>query len=246
MDILPAIDLRDGSVVRLRRGDYRQQKTYSADPAAVARELTAAGADWIHVVDLDAARTGHPTNTAAISMIRNSTSASVELGGGVRTEATIDTALRELADRVVVGSAALKNWSWFEQLLGRRQDLAGRISLGLDARDGMLAVEGWTEQTEQPAVDIARRAANLSLAAIVYTDIARDGMLSGPNLEATARIVEASSTPVIASGGIRSLDDVAACRRIGCAGVIIGTAYYEGRIDLPQAIALGREGEVPQ
>jgi len=237
MDILPAIDLRDGKVVRLRQGDYGAQTTYADDPVAVAKSFVAAGATWIHVVDLDAARTGRPTNTDAVAAVCKAVSARVELGGGLRDDATVEAALALGVHRVVVGSAALKDWEWFGGLVSR-SDLAGRIALGLDAREGRLAVHGWTETTPTSALQIARRTRGWSLGAIVYTDIARDGMLTGVNLDATAGIVQATDVPVIASGGVSGLEDVVACRRIGCAGVVIGRAYYEGRIDLARAILL--------
>jgi phosphoribosylformimino-5-aminoimidazole carboxamide ribotide isomerase len=236
MDVLPAIDLRDGNVVRLLEGDYDRQTTYASDPAEVAREFAAAGAQWIHVVDLDAARSGQPTNTPAIRAIREAVNLRIELGGGARDEATIDAMLAGGVDRVVVGSAALKNWSWFSELMTRRDDLAGRVVLGLDARDGRLAVHGWTEQIDTTPADLAQAARELPLAAIVYTDISRDGMLAGVNIEATARLVRAAGCPVIASGGVASIDDVHRCRAIDCGGIIIGKAYYEGRVDLAQAI----------
>ncbi|MCK4275540.1 MAG: 1-(5-phosphoribosyl)-5-[(5-phosphoribosylamino)methylideneamino]imidazole-4-carboxamide isomerase [Phycisphaerae bacterium] len=236
MEVLPSIDLRDGDVVRLAQGDYARQTTYSSDPPAVAAQLAASGARWIHVVDLDAARTGKPTNTDAIRAIRQGVDVKIELGGGARNTETIDFMLEALADRVVVGSAALKNWSWFERLIQQRDDLAGRIALGLDARGGTLATEGWTKQTQTTPLQIAQRVTGLPLGAIIYTDITRDGMLAGPNIEATAELVAATDVPVIASGGVSCLQDVLECKRIGCAGVIIGRAYYERKIDLPDAV----------
>lgn len=241
MDILPAIDLRDGKVVRLAQGDYDRQTTYAEDPVAVARQFVSAGARWIHMVDLDAARTGRPTNTEAVRAVARAVDARIELGGGARDEATIETMLAGGVDRVVVGSAAMGDWPWFERLLGR-SDLAGRIALGLDARAGRLAVQGWTEQLDTPAVEIARRVTGWPLGAIVYTDIARDGMLGGANVEATAEIVAATDVPVVAAGGVSSLDDVRRCRQIGCAGAIIGKAYYEGRVDLRQACEVAGGG----
>lgn len=241
MDILPAIDLRDGKVVRLTRGDYDRQTTYSDDPAAVAAKFADAGATWIHVVDLDAARTGKPANTDAVQRIRQTVDVDIELGGGARDEATVDAMLGLGVSRVVIGSAALKNWPWFEALC-RRNDLAGRIALGLDARGGKLALHGWTEQVHATPLELARRVSGWALGAIVYTDIARDGMLSGVNLPATADLIETTDVPVIASGGVASVEDVRNCHQIGCAGVIIGKAYYEGKVDLAEAIeAAGEE-----
>jgi phosphoribosylformimino-5-aminoimidazole carboxamide ribotide isomerase len=239
MEILPAIDLRGGRVVRLERGDYDRQTTYGDDPAAVAETFLQAGARWIHMVDLDAARTGQRTNAEAVRAVLRAVQAKVQLGGGARDETTIDEMLTDGVARVVVGSAALRDWAWFEKLL-RRDDLAGRIALGLDARDGRLAVHGWTEQIEATAAEIAERVAGWPLGAIVYTDIARDGMLAGVNVQATAELIAVTDVPVIASGGVASLDDVHACKRIGCAGAIIGKAWYEGRIDLAEACRLTR------
>ena len=242
MDILPAIDLLEGKVVRLVRGDYTRQTIYSDDPPGTAAALVEAGAKWIHVVDLDAARSSQPSNTAAIRAIRKAVNVRVQLGGGMRNTAIIEATLAETADRVVVGSAALKDWPWFEQLL-EKDGLAGKIVLGLDARSGSLAAEGWTEQLQITPLELARRTSGWPLAAIVYTDITRDGMLTGPNIEATAELIAATDVPVIGSGGLSSLGDVLQCKAIGCAGVIIGRAYYEGKIDLAQACRLGREGK---
>ena len=242
MEILPAIDLRDGKVVRLAQGDYDRQTTYHDDPAAVARLFVQAGAKWIHVVDLDAARTGTPANAVAVRAVVQAVGADarVELGGGARDTAAVQRMLESGVARVVVGSAAMKDWAWFEVLVARGE-LAGKLALALDARDGRLAARGWTEQLETSAADLARRARGWGLGAIVYTDIARDGMLSGVNLQATAEIIRATDVPVIASGGISSLDDVRQCARIGCAGAIIGRAWYEGKIDLAEACLAAAE-----
>jgi phosphoribosylformimino-5-aminoimidazole carboxamide ribotide isomerase len=235
MEILPAIDLRGGKVVRLAQGDYDRQTTYADDPVSVAKAFVAAGARWIHVVDLDAARTGTPTNTASVAAVAAAVDARVQLGGGARDEAAIDAMLAGGVARVVVGSAALRDWAWFEGLLARA-DLAGRLALGLDARGGRVAAQGWTEQLATTAVELARRTRGRPLGAIVYTDISRDGMLGGVNVEATAEIVAATDVPVIASGGVGSLEDVRRCKAIGCAGAIVGRAYYEGAIDLAGAV----------
>ncbi len=237
MDVLPAIDIRDGKVVRLLRGDYARQTTYSLDPADVARQFAAGGASWIHVVDLDAARSGRATNGEAINAIRKAVDVRIEMGGGIRSEAVIEERLADGIDRVVIGSAAVKNQPWFEELLARRHELAPKIALGLDARDGKLSAQGWTEQLSGTAVDFAARVAGSGLGAIVYTDIARDGTLEGVNIPATKELVEATDVPVIASGGVKSVEDVVLCRQAGCSGVIIGKAYYEGRIDISRAIA---------
>ena len=242
MEILPAIDLCGGKVVRLAQGDYDRQTIYHDDPVAVAKLFVQAGAKWIHVVDLDAARTGTPANAVAVRAVVQAVGADarVELGGGARDTAAVQRMLESGAARVVVGSAAMKDWAWFEVLVARGE-LAGKLALALDARDGRLAARGWTEQLETSAADLARRAHGWPLGAIVYTDIARDGMLSGVNLQATAEIIRATDVPVIASGGISSLDDVRQCARIGCAGAIIGRAWYEGKIDLAEACLAAAE-----
>jgi len=240
MDIIPAIDLRGGRVVRLSQGDYNRQRVYADDPVAVAKQLDSAGVCWIHVVDLDAARTGQRGNAEAIAEICRTVSARVELGGGIRDDRAVEAAMALGVARVVIGSAALRDWGWFKALSGRA-DLAGKVVLGLDARNGRLAVHGWTEQTDLTVAEVARRARPLPLAAIICTDIARDGMMTGPNLELTREVMEHSGLPVIASGGLRDLADVARCKAAGCAGVIVGRAWYEGRIDLPAAVALGRD-----
>ena len=237
MKILPAIDLRDGQVVRLEKGNYDLQTTYGQDPAAIARVFADAGAEWIHIVDLDAARSGRPTNTAAIASIRDAVDISLELGGGMRDDQSVRTALDAGVNRVIVGSAALRDLQWFEQLVGS-DDLAGRVVLGLDARDGMLAADGWTTQTECTALEIAQRVTDWPLAGIVYTDIARDGMLTGVNTTATAELINVTNVPVIASGGVASLDDLLACKEIGCWGAIVGKAWYEGMIDLGHACTI--------
>jgi len=235
VDILPAIDLRDAKVVRLSQGDYDRQRTYSDDPAAVAGQFAAAGASWIHMVDLDAARTGTPSNLASVRAVRKAVDVKVELGGGARDDATIEAMLAMGVDRVVVGSAAMRDWTWFERLAGRAE-LAGKIALGLDARGDHIAVEGWTEQVDASPVEIARRVRGWPIGAIVYTDIARDGMLSGVNFDATSELIDATDVPIIASGGVGCIEDIARCRQIGCGGVIVGRAYYEGKINLKQAL----------
>lgn len=238
MDILPSIDLRDGKVVRLAQGDYDRQTVYGSDPAAVAEEFVSAGAAWIHVVDLDAARSGRRSNAEAIESVCRAARAKVELGGGIRDDEAVEAALELGVARVVIGSAALRDWDWFRRLCGR-EELAGRVALALDARTGRLASHGWTRRSTLTVSELARKARDLPLGAIVYTDIERDGMFTGPDLATTAELIETTGKPVIASGGVSGLEDVARCKEIGCAGVIIGRAYYEGRIDLPSACRLG-------
>jgi len=240
MDVLASIDLRGGEVVRLAQGDYDRQTVYGRDPAAVARQFVEAGARWIHVVDLDAALTGRRTNAEAIEAVCRSADARVELGGGIRDDEAVVDALSLGVARVIVGSAALSDWPWFAALAGRAE-MAGKVVLGLDARGDTPAVRGWTEGAGVTVGEVADRARSLPLAAIIYTDIERDGMLTGPNVERTMEVKRRSGHAVIASGGVGGIEDVAACKRAGCDGVIIGRAWYEGRVDLAEACRLATE-----
>ncbi len=239
MEIFPAIDLRDGKIVRLSQGDYDRQQIYASDASAVAGQFVAAGAKWIHVVDLDAARSGRRTNADAIRGICRTAGVRVQLGGGIRNDKAVFEALDLGVNRVIIGSAALKNWTWFEKLT-QQAALAGKIVLALDARGSKLAAEGWTEQTDLTVAEVAQRASSLPLAAIVYTDIERDGMLNGPDLEGTAELINSTSLPIIASGGIACINDIARCKEIGCTGAIVGRAYYEGKIDLADACIMAQ------
>ena len=240
MEIFPAIDLQGGKIVRLEQGDFKRYKNYSRDIYEIIDEFIAAGVEWVHVVDLDAARSGQRSNAEMIRTICCFEGLKVQLGGGIRNDQAVHDALGLGAARLVIGSAAVKNWQWFEELF-KQAELSDKIVLGIDARKGCIAVNGWTGQTEIPVMEIVRRSKLLPLAGIVYTDIERDGMLRGPDLETTAQIIQATSLPVIASGGIRNLDDVTKCKQIGCQGVIIGKAYYEGTIDLKSAVTAAKE-----
>ena len=237
MVILPAIDLRGGQVVRLSKGDFSREKVYAPDPAQVAQEFIRLGARWIHVVDLDAARTGQRTNADAVRAICQVGDAQVELGGGIRDDESLAAALELGVSRVIIGSAAVKDWAWFDRL-ARRGDLAGKVALSLDARQGRLAAHGWVDASELTLEVVADRLEGLPLAALIYTDIDRDGMLTGPDLKRTAWLVQRTRLPVIASGGMSSLEDVRRCMDIGCAGAILGRALYEGRVSLSDACAL--------
>jgi len=241
MDILPAIDLREGKCVRLLQGDYGRQIDYAEDPAAVAARFEQAGATWVHVVDLDGARKGRPCNLPAIKRILAGVSLQMEVGGGLRETAAIESLLEAGAARCVVGTRALENWEWFEELVHRSQ-CQNRIALGLDARQGRLAVRGWMTDRSETAPQVARRVAGWPLAAIIYTDIACDGMLAGPNVEAMQALAEVSPVPVIASGGVTDIEDVRRLAALPLAGIIIGRAIYENRIDLAQAIRAARGG----
>jgi phosphoribosylformimino-5-aminoimidazole carboxamide ribotide isomerase len=233
--ILPAIDLRGGQCVRLRQGDYAQQTVFSDDPAAVARRWVEQGATYLHLVDLDGARQGHPVNGDSVRCIVQAAGVPCQLGGGLRSEDHISEALSWGVERVILGTGALLAPDWCEKMCRR---FPGRICVSIDARQGRVAIQGWERESEQSALDLARRCAAWPLAAIIYTDISRDGMMEGPNVEATAELAAAVSAPVIASGGVTTLEDIVRLAQRGLAGCIIGRALYEGRINLRAAIAL--------
>ncbi|NIA06571.1 MAG: 1-(5-phosphoribosyl)-5-[(5-phosphoribosylamino)methylideneamino]imidazole-4-carboxamide isomerase [Actinobacteria bacterium] len=237
MEILPAIDLRNGKCVRLIQGDYQREIHYSNDPAEIAEGFERANAKWIHIVDLDGARSGRVQNLPAVKAIIQAVDICVEIGGGIRNSDDIRELLDAGAARVILGTAALEDWSWFEGLV-QRSELARKLSLGLDARQGRLATHGWTDQTQQSALEIARRVRGWPLAAINYTDISRDGMLAGANLEAIEKLAQATNVPVIAAGGITRLADVVALNKLPLAGIIIGRALYEGSINLSEALRI--------
>jgi phosphoribosylformimino-5-aminoimidazole carboxamide ribotide isomerase len=249
MDVIPAIDLRDGKVVRLLQGRYDRQITYGDAPADQARRFHADGARWLHVVDLDGAKAGKPVNTAAIAAIaRVALSPSgvvdspqpgaaglhVEVGGGIRDEASIRQLLDLGVTRVIIGTKAVSDFAWFSRMAEKFQ---GQIVLGLDARDSMVATHGWLEGSEQTVLEFAAQADKLPLAAIIYTDIAKDGMLCGPNLERTQALAQAIRTPVIASGGVKEVNDIRRLVPTGVAGVIVGRSLYEGTLTLKDALA---------
>jgi len=233
MLILPAIDLRGGRCVRLEQGDFKKEKVFDEDPVAVARRFEAEGAEWLHVVDLDGAREGEPRNLEAIGAIMRAVKISVEVGGGIRTTQAVEEMLDTGAQRVVVGTRAVREPEWLREVA---EQFPGRIALGLDAREGLVAVEGWGKQTDRSAARTLKRFQDLTLAAIVYTDIARDGMMSGPNVEATAALVKAGPFPVIASGGVTTVEDIRRLKAAGAAGAIIGRALYEGKLTLKAAL----------
>lgn len=235
MLILPAIDLRGGQCVRLRQGDYAQETVFGDDPAAMARRWVEQGAAYLHLVDLDGARQGQPVNGDSVRRIVQASGVPCQVGGGMRSEEHIDEALSWGVERVIIGTRALLDPAWCEAICRR---FPGRICVGIDARQGRVAIQGWERDSEQSALDLARRCAAWPLAALIYTDISRDGMLEGPNAEATAELAAAVSVPVIASGGVTTLEDVARLAQCGVAGCIIGRALYEGRIDLRAALAL--------
>jgi phosphoribosylformimino-5-aminoimidazole carboxamide ribotide isomerase len=238
MLILPAIDLRGGQCVRLRQGDYSQETVFGHDAAAVARDWVKQGARALHLVDLDGAREGRPVNVASIQAIVRAVDVPCQLGGGLRAQAQIEEVLSWGVQRAILGTRALKDADWFERIV---RAFPERIILGLDARNGMVATNGWLEVDQTPALEVARRYAKLPLAALVYTDISKDGMLEGTNTEAMAELASVVKTPLIASGGVTNLNDVKKLARMGVAGCIIGRALYEGCIDLRSAIQVAQE-----
>jgi phosphoribosylformimino-5-aminoimidazole carboxamide ribotide isomerase len=245
IELLPAIDLRGGHCVRLRQGDFAAETVYDDDPVRVAREFEKAGARWIHVVDLDAARTGSRAHLTQIAAIAAAVECDVEVGGGVRGADAAATLLDAGAARVVVGTAAVERPALVEELCGA---YPGRIAVGLDARGTEVAVRGWLEGSEADLVGLAQRFEGVGLAALIVTEIGRDGTLEGPALEQLAAVLEASTVPVIASGGVGTLEDLRALAdvRVGgrsLAGVIVGRAIYEGRFGVAEALAtLTRDG----
>jgi phosphoribosylformimino-5-aminoimidazole carboxamide ribotide isomerase len=236
--LFPAIDLKGGKCVRLLRGEMAQATTFNDDPADQARKFAAAGCRWIHVVDLDGAFAGAPVNAGAVRAILGAVKVPVQLGGGIRDEAGIAAWLDAGIARVILGTVALRD----PELVRRAcRKWPGRIVVGIDARGGRVAVEGWAETSDVTATELAKKFAGAGVAAIVYTDIERDGALAGPNVEATAALARESGLPVIASGGVSSLDDLRALKARasdGIVGVISGRALYDGRIDLAAAVKL--------
>lgn len=232
MQIIPAIDLRGGRCVRLQQGDYDRETVFGDDPAAMAAHWQGEGAARIHLVDLDGAKLGRPVNVDSVREILARVDVPCQLGGGVRDDETVETWLAAGLDRVIIGTQALKDPPWFRKLVER---YPGRIVLGLDARNGRVATEGWLDVSSVEAVTLAEQFDALPLAAVVYTDIACDGMLQGPNLSATEALARRLRAPVIASGGVGSLDDVGQLAMLPIAGCIVGRALYEGRFRLSEA-----------
>ena len=238
MDRLPAIDLRDGKCVRLIQGDYHRQITYQHDPVATAGQFADAGAEWLHIVDLDGAKIGKPVNAGTIADILALGRLKVEVGGGIRNEDTIKKLLELGCSRVIIGTKAVSDFDWFARMADKYPD---KLALGLDARGSRVATDGWTRDNPQPLLEFAADADKLPLSAIIYTDIAKDGMMSGPNLKRTRKLAESVDTPVIASGGVHSLEDIRNCARISVEGTIIGRALYEKTLDLAEAVKLAAE-----
>ena len=233
MDILPAIDLKDGKAVRLTKGLMESAKIYSNEPWEVAKVFEEMGSSWVHLVDLNGAFAGEPKNLEQIEKIRKNCNLKIELGGGIRDEETIRRYMDLGIDRVILGSIALKKPAFVKEMAQKY-----RFVVGIDAIDGYVAVEGWAEKSTMQATDLARAFADAGVEAIICTDVGRDGMLSGVNLDFTLSIAEASGIATIASGGLKNLDDIIALKRSSkVAGVIVGKAFYEGSLDLREAFA---------
>ncbi len=233
MDILPAIDLKDGKAVRLTKGLMESAKIYSNEPWEVAKVFEEMGSSWVHLVDLNGAFAGEPKNLEQIEKIRQNCNLKLELGGGIRDEETIRRYVDLGIDRVILGSIALKNPAFVKEMAQKY-----RVVVGIDAIDGYVAVEGWAEKSTMQATDLARAFADAGVEAIICTDVGRDGMLSGVNLDFTLSIAEASGIATIASGGLKNLDDIIALKQSRkVAGVIVGKAFYEGSLDLREAFA---------
>jgi phosphoribosylformimino-5-aminoimidazole carboxamide ribotide isomerase len=248
MDVIPAIDLLSGRCVRLYQGDYEQSQVFAEDPVAVAQGWADQGARWLHLVDLDGAKTGEPVNLGVIAQIVEALDIPVQVGGGLRTQERVASFLGMGVQRVILGTAAIENPDLVMRLC---QTYPGQIVVGIDARDGKVATRGWLETSEVSAINLGQRVSSEGAAAIVYTDIQRDGTLQGPNLPMLREMTEAVSVPVIASGGVSNLTDLLsllALEPIGVSGVIVGKALYTGNLSLKEAlraIGPGRWQDVP-
>jgi len=233
MNIWPAIDLRNGKCVRLQQGDYSRETVFGDDPVAIAHRWISEGAEQLHLVDLDGAREGHWANRTAVQAVVSAVDVPCQLGGGIRDEETITELFEIGVARVVIGTKALKDPDWFRDTCRK---YPGRIVLGIDARDGCVATDGWLETSTISAIELAQQFTDVPVAAIVYTDIAKDGMLAGPNLSAMEEMKQASVFPVVASGGVTTSDDVRQLARLQLDGCIIGRTLYEGQLQLADAL----------
>jgi len=238
MILYPAIDLKDGACVRLLRGDMTAVTVYNQDPAEQARQFAQSGFTWLHLVDLNGAVEGKPVNAKAVEAIIATTKLPIQLGGGIRSIATVEDWLSRGVERVVLGTAAVRNPSLVKEACAK---FPGRVAVSIDSREGLVAVEGWRETSTMRTLDLALDMEQAGVAAIVFTDINRDGAMGGINLEATVDLAFALTTPVIASGGVSSIEDIAAVKKeesSGIAGVICGRALYDGRVDPAAALAI--------
>jgi phosphoribosylformimino-5-aminoimidazole carboxamide ribotide isomerase len=242
MIIIPAIDLKGGKVVRLEQGLMDRDKEYSDDPASMAKKWQDLGAELIHVVDLDGAFAGKPENKDAVISIANAVDVPIELGGGVRDLDTIREYLDKGVGRIILGTVAHKNQKLAKEACRK---FPGKIVIGIDAKDGFVSIQGWADVTDMPAIELAKKYEGLNVAAIIYTDIARDGMMTGPSTDSTLDLAKAVDIPVIASGGIKNLDHIKELlpyEKDGITGVITGKAIYEGTLDLVEAIKIANGG----
>jgi len=239
IDIIPAIDLIGGRCVRLIQGRYDRQITYKDHPAEQAAEFADVGARRLHVVDLEGAKAGRPVNTAAIAAIIGLGRLKVEVGGGLRDESSIAELLDMGVDRVIIGTRAVQDFDWFSEMT---KQFPGRIVLGIDARGANVATHGWLQDSPLTVLEFAARADPLPLAAIIYTDISKDGMLCGPNIERTAELAAAVKAPVVASGGVHTIDDIRRLLDTSVAAAIAGRSLYEGTLDLAEALAVAQGG----
>lgn len=233
MYIIPAIDLRDGKCVRLIQGDYDRQINYEDNPVKQAQDFIQAGAQWLHIVDLDGAKVGRAVNTDTISAIAALRQLKIEVGGGIRDEASIKQLLDIGVERVIIGTKAVSDFEWFSEMA---EKFSGKIVLGLDARGSKVATHGWMQDSAQNLLDFATEAAKLPLAAIIYTDITKDGMMAGPNFERTKELAEAVDVGVVASGGVSQIADVKKLAETRVVAAIIGRSLYEGTLNLSDAI----------
>ena len=242
MQIWPAVDILDGKCVRLRQGDYEQSTVYGQDPSDMAARWCSDGAECLHLVDLDGARDGSSFNFAAVEKIVASVDVPCQLGGGIRSEEAIRNYLELGVSRLVVGTKALKDPEWLRQMAERFPE---KLAIGIDARDGKVATDGWQQVSEMTAIDFGKQISDLPIAAIIYTDILKDGMLAGPNFEATREFNEEVNVPVIASGGVSSIEDVTKLAALSVSGCIIGRSLYEAKLELRDAIEAG-QGQASQ
>ncbi|MBN2019131.1 MAG: 1-(5-phosphoribosyl)-5-[(5-phosphoribosylamino)methylideneamino]imidazole-4-carboxamide isomerase [Sedimentisphaerales bacterium] len=240
MYIIPAIDLRGGKCVRLIQGDYHRQINYQENPVKQAEDFINQGAEWVHIVDLDGAKVGRPVNTPTISAIAKLGKLKIEVGGGLRHEQDLKSLLDLGIARVIIGTQAVTDFEWFSDMTRKFPE---KIALGLDARGSHVVTAGWGTENPKSLIELASEAARLPIAAIIYTDVTKDGMLAGPNIERTKTLIHSVPVPVIASGGVTTVEDIKKLVSINAAGIIVGRALYEGTINLTEAIKAAKSSE---
>lgn len=238
MQIWPAIDIRAGKCVRLAQGDYSRETIYGANPADMAQRFESDGAKFLHVVDLDGAREGSRVNRNAIANIVSEVNATVQVGGGVRSEETIAEYFELGVQRLVIGTKALTDPDWLEKMTTR---YPGQLAVGIDARDGQVATEGWQKTSQTSAFELAKKISSHPIAGIVFTDITKDGMMSGPNFEAMEEMVSTVDVPLLCSGGVTTIEDITRLNGLGLTGCVVGRALYEGRLTLSDALRAAKE-----